>query len=91
MLWVKGMSNFTFNLTNDSIIANMFGKVQECCPCDPAIMQGLNDKWNFALFLLAFVVLIWTYDVVINRGGWKKFLKDTRQEMKKDDRRNRTN
>ena len=80
------MSNFTFNLTNESL--NRIMGVQECCPCDPAIMQGLNDKWNFALFLLALVVLVWTYDVVVNRGGWKKFLADSRAyRMKGDEKR----
>jgi len=78
------MNNFTFNFTNNSSMLNLFGKVQECCPCDPAIMQGINDKWNIAIFLLGWVVLVWTYDVVINRGGWKKFLKDTRKNMESE-------
>jgi len=67
------MNNTTFFINmSESAIDKLMG-IQECCPCDPVILEQLLEKYTLIYNMLYVVLAVWIFDVVVNRGGFKKF------------------
>ena len=79
-----------FNLNNSSIdIRKAFGGIQECCPCDPLVLAELLEKYTLIYNMLYVVLAVWIFDVVVNRGGFKKFFIGIRERIRSEHRRNK--